>query len=99
MLSRVALIGLGEVGKILADDLRAAGVAELSAYDVLFADEGSKPSRAAHDRNIARPASAAEAVAGAQLVFSAVTAASDVDAARSAARGLAPGAFYRDLNS
>ena len=95
----IALIGLGEVGTILADDLRSAGVGKITAFDVLFAEPTSAPSRAADDRAIARAASAPEAVSGAQLVISAVTAASDAAAAAAAAPGLSGGAFFLDLNS
>jgi 3-hydroxyisobutyrate dehydrogenase-like beta-hydroxyacid dehydrogenase len=94
---RIALIGLGEVGQILADDLRKAG--EISAYDILFADEASKPSRAAAARNIGRAKNAGEAVTGASLIVSAVTAASDMEAAKSVIPGLGKGAFFVDLNS
>src|SRR5438105_9394881 len=44
---RIGLIGLGEVGQVLANDLhRVAGV-EVGAWDRLFAVEGSEPRRAA----------------------------------------------------
>ncbi len=34
MSGQIALIGLGEVGQILADDLR--GKSEITAFDILF---------------------------------------------------------------
>ena len=37
---RTALIGLGEVGQVLANDLNAAGCANLYAWDRLFAVHG-----------------------------------------------------------
>jgi 3-hydroxyisobutyrate dehydrogenase-like beta-hydroxyacid dehydrogenase len=92
-----ALIGLGEVGQILATDLAARGLSDITAYDVLFADPGSKPSRSAGPAR--KCASAAEAVAGKNLIFSAVTAASDLEAARAVAGAIEPGAFFLDLNS
>jgi 3-hydroxyisobutyrate dehydrogenase-like beta-hydroxyacid dehydrogenase len=92
-----ALIGLGEVGQILAVDLAAAGLCDITAHDVLFADDASKPSTSIVP--VRKCASAAEAVAGKALVFSAVTAASDLDAARAVAAAIAPGAFFLDLNS
>ncbi len=97
MSGRIALIGLGEVGQILADDLCNAG--EIAAFDILFTNEDSMPSRAAAARNIARARTAGEAAQGAWLVISAVTAASDLAAAQSVAPSLARGAFFLDLNS
>jgi prephenate dehydrogenase len=34
LLSRIGIVGYGEVGRILAEDLRARGVAPNRAYDV-----------------------------------------------------------------
>lgn len=93
---RIALIGLGEVGKTLAEDL--AGHA-LSAWDVKFADPASAASRNAAALGIAPAASAVEAVTGAELVISAVTAANDLVAAEAVAPGIGRGAFFVDLNS
>jgi 3-hydroxyisobutyrate dehydrogenase-like beta-hydroxyacid dehydrogenase len=97
--SRICLIGLGEVGQILADDLKATGVAHISAYDILFGKPDSIPSRTAKQRDLSLAGSAAEAASGAELIISAVTAANDLDAARSVAEGDLGGAFYLDLNS
>jgi 3-hydroxyisobutyrate dehydrogenase-like beta-hydroxyacid dehydrogenase len=97
--SRVCLIGLGEVGQILTDDLKAAGVAHISAYDILFERANSIPSRVAKARRLAITKSAAEASQDAELIISAVTAASDLDAAESLARDDLRGAVYLDLNS
>ena len=96
-LRRIALIGFGEVGQTLAQDL--AGKADLSAWDLAFADPDSTPSRALPRFQIPAAGSATEAVRGAQLVISAVTAAQDLEAARSVAAALEPGAFFLDLNS
>ncbi len=85
---RVALLGLGEVGGILATDLAARGLPVARAFD---------PARPAKGVELA--ADAVAAVAGADLVISAVTAASALEAARDAAPGLAPGAWFLDLNS
>ena len=38
----VGMIGLGEVGQALARDLRSAGVHSISAFDIAFADRGSR---------------------------------------------------------
>jgi len=96
--SRIALIGFGEVGQTLGADLLAAG-AEVAAYDILFANPDSAPSLALRKIPVRAAKSAPDAVKGAELVIGAVTAASDVDAAMSAAPGLARGAFYLDVNS
>lgn len=95
--SRIALIGFGEVGQTLAQDL--AGKAELAAWDVAFADAGSIPSRALLGRDVRAASSAPDAARGATVVISAVTAAQDLEAARSVCPGLADGAFFLDLNS
>jgi 3-hydroxyisobutyrate dehydrogenase-like beta-hydroxyacid dehydrogenase len=51
------------------------------------------------DHVVRAGASAAEAVAGADLILSAVTAAQDVEAARAAAAAIGQGCFFLDLNS
>lgn len=83
---KVALIGFGEVGRTLADDL--AGKAELAAWDIAVT-----PDHAA----VRAATSAPDAVRGAELVISAVTADQDLAAARSV--GPLDGAFFLDLNS
>jgi len=95
--SRVCLIGFGEVGQILAADL--ADVADLSAYDILFDKPDSIPSRALKNQKVRAGKSAAEAATDADIVLSAVTAASDLDAAKSVATGLKRGAYFVDFNS
>lgn len=94
---RIALIGFGEVGQTLAQDLAAK--AALSAWDVAFADPGSLPSRALARHPVRVGRDAADAVTEAELVISAVTAEQDLTAARSVATCLPRGAFFLDLNS
>ena len=94
----VTLIGFGEVGQTLGADLLRAG-ANVTAWDVLFAKADSMPLRALSKVPVRAARSAADAVAEAELVISAVTAASDVDAARSVAPHLRRGTFYLDVNS
>jgi 3-hydroxyisobutyrate dehydrogenase-like beta-hydroxyacid dehydrogenase len=96
--SKVALIGFGEVGQTMARDLKVAG-AELWAYDILFPEENSAPRRALRKHPVKVAASAADAAQEAELIVSAVTAASDLDAARSVLPGLKPGTFFLDVNS
>ena len=97
--SHVCMIGLGEVGRIFAEDLKALGVERVTAYDLLFKDPSSKPSRNAAEAGVEVCATAEAAVAGAELVVSAVTAAQAMAAARSIAPAIAKGAFMLDVNS
>lgn len=84
----ICLLGFGEVGQILASDLKRHA---LRAWDLTFTDPARRASLAAQ--------SPIEAVKGATLVISAVTAARDVAAAASVAPGLTQGCFFLDLNS
>ena len=95
----VALIGLGEVGQALARDLKGAGVQAISAYDIAFADPGSRQSLAAEALGVAKAATAPDAARKATLAISAVTAGSALDAARATAPGLANGTMFLDVNS
>jgi len=96
----IALIGLGEVGRILAQDLQHAGGVRLHAWDRLFPVPGSEPQRAARLLSFLRTAGAlAGAVRGSSLVISAVTAEECQAAASEAAPALSRDAFYLDLNS
>jgi 3-hydroxyisobutyrate dehydrogenase len=99
MPAHIGLIGFGEVGRIFARDLKALGVGRITAFDLLFADPASLPGRSAVEGRIEACPSAAEAVAGADLVISAVTAAQTLTAAGSTLGALKPGAFLLDVNS
>jgi 3-hydroxyisobutyrate dehydrogenase-like beta-hydroxyacid dehydrogenase len=95
----ISLIGYGEVGRILAEDLRARRIA-VGAYDLKLDTDHGQPLRehaAAHDVVLA--ASHASAVHGADLVISAVTASQAVAVAEATAAGLRRGAFFLDFNS
>ena len=96
---QVTLIGYGEVGRILAEDLRAAGVA-VCAFDLKLHAEAGEPLREhalAHGVRLAD--THAQAVQGAGLVVSAVTASQAVAVAQACVPGLASGAFFLDFNS
>ena len=96
MIRFVAFIGFGEVGSILAADLLALGNLRITAYDTAFADPASKAGTNAADTP--RAASAAEAARDADLIISAVTAGSALEAVRSL--GALPHApFVLDVNS
>jgi 3-hydroxyisobutyrate dehydrogenase-like beta-hydroxyacid dehydrogenase len=98
MNTRVCLIGFGEVGQWLASGL-ASRAASLKAWDLKFADAQSQPSRAALRFAGLATRGVAEAVADANVVISAVTAAQIGDAAGSVAPHLPRNAWYFDLNS
>lgn len=98
-IDRVCLLGFGEVGQILADDLPQAGVTALAAWDIKFPDADSIPSRGLAGRRVTPGADAPHAADGADLVISAVTADQTLEAALAAAPGLKPGSFYLDMNS
>ena len=98
---RVGLVGYGEVGRILAEDLRALGVT-VAAYDIKLDDpagEGTPLAAHAAAQGVALAASHAALAEGAELVVSAVTANQTVPVASACAPALKPGAFFLDLNS
>jgi 3-hydroxyisobutyrate dehydrogenase-like beta-hydroxyacid dehydrogenase len=98
-IEHICLLGFGEVGQALADDFQSAGLAQLTAFDLLFKHTESAITRAAVEANVRVANSAAEAVATADLVVSAVTAGQDVAAARSVVGAMKPGAYFLDVNS
>lgn len=96
---RIGLVGYGEVGRILAEDLRARGVA-VAMYDVKLEGDAGVPMREharAHGVTIA-PEHALLA-AQADLVISAVTASQAVSVAQACAGRIASGSFFLDFNS
>lgn len=97
---KICLLGFGEVGGILADDLSALQRLELVAWDRQFEDPASAPSKLAAERPEIRLARAAdEAATSCDLVISAVTAEQDLEAAISILPRLAGDAWFLDLNS
>jgi 3-hydroxyisobutyrate dehydrogenase-like beta-hydroxyacid dehydrogenase len=99
VIDRICLLGFGEVGQTLAADFAAAGVTQLTAYDVLFKHSQSQCSRAARAAGVRVAVSAIEAATDADLIVCAVTAAQDLAAARSVVGGLKRSAFFLDVNS
>jgi 3-hydroxyisobutyrate dehydrogenase-like beta-hydroxyacid dehydrogenase len=96
---QIAIIGFGEVGRILAEDLRAQGLG-VCAFDLKLRGEAGEPMREQALRlGVRLEAGHAQAVAGADLVISAVTASQSVPVAQDCAPGLKPGAFFLDFNS
>ena len=95
----LSLIGYGEVGRILAEDLRAVGHS-VTAFDLKLRGAAGEPMRAhalAHGVTLA--ASHAGAVRQAEIVVSAVTARQTVAAAEACATEFPAGVFFLDLNS
>lgn len=97
--TRVALIGLGEVGRVLAEELPGHDVDSLTAWDVAFADPSSRASGNAKELGLAPAENVAAAIGGADVIISAVTAANAVDAAANCASALSGNPFFVDLNS
>ena len=96
----VCFIGFGEAGQAIASGLRGVGVQAMSAWDILFPQrEGEKLRQAAEKTGVRCAASAAEAVRGTDMVISAVTAASSVEAAQSVRPHLAGQPYFLDINS
>ena len=97
---RIGLVGYGEVGRILAEDLRARGAARLSAYDLKLGGADDGPLRAhAGAHGVALAASHAALAAEADFVVSAVTASQAVAVAEACAPALREGTWYLDFNS
>jgi 3-hydroxyisobutyrate dehydrogenase-like beta-hydroxyacid dehydrogenase len=98
---RIALIGFGEVGKTLAQGFGAVGGREIATFDILFDDAAAGPALKEKARALKAEAcaSAADAARGAEVVISAVTAASAFDVAKEAASYLRAGQFFLDINS
>jgi len=97
---RISFIGFGEAGQAIASGLKDAGVERIAAWDILFPEQAGAPLKAAGEAiGVRAAASAADAVRETDIVISAVTAASSVDAARSVAPHLKGNPYYLDINS
>jgi len=88
-MSTIAILGLGEAGRIYARGLRSAG-AHVRGYD---------PAPAGGGLDIDRARTAAEAARGADVVLSLVGAHAAAEVAASALPALSPSAVYADLNT
>jgi 3-hydroxyisobutyrate dehydrogenase-like beta-hydroxyacid dehydrogenase len=96
---RVGLVGYGEVGRILAEDLRKRGVA-VSAFDLkLHSPSGDALRAHALAHGVALAATHAALAAQADLTVSAVTASQAVPVAQACAPAVRRGAFFLDFNS
>lgn len=98
---RIGLLGYGEVGRILAEDLRATGIAHVATYDRKLDDEAAAGPLRAHaaQHGVALAASHAALAAQSDFVISAVTASQTVAVAQACAPGMPAGAWFLDFNS
>ena len=97
---RISFIGFGEAGQAIASGLRESGIERIAAWDILFPEtEGAKLRTAGEQMGVTLAHSAAGAVADADMIISAVTAASSYEAAESVAPHLTGNPYYLDINS
>ncbi len=96
----VAMIGFGEAGSILGADLAGRGL-QVATYDILLDSPATRGRivQRAQRAGVAVKDSLADAVSGAQLIISAVTAGASADVARAAGAALRPGQTLLDINS
>lgn len=102
--AKVGLLGMGEVGRIVAEDiLRHAPETTLVCWDTAFSDAQSKASQHCAELagfgDVQQVENAAQLASGCDLVISAVTAGEAIAAALSVLPGLRAGCWYMDLNS
>src|SRR5215470_1294358 len=96
---RIGLLGYGEVGRILAEDLRARAL-HVTAYDLKLGGAEAKPLCEHAARHGVVLAASHQALAGsADLIVSAVTASQTVSAARACAPAVRARAWFLDFNS
>lgn len=97
-MTTITFIGYGEAGGILADALAKAN--PVTVWDLKFngSDRDRMVSKAQRG-GVRMAASLADALTGAELVFSTVTAGSALEVARQAARLMLPAQRFLDLNS
>jgi 3-hydroxyisobutyrate dehydrogenase-like beta-hydroxyacid dehydrogenase len=95
----VGLVGYGEVGRILAEDLRQQDVG-ITAYDLKLGNDQAGPLRDhASAHGVALAASHADLAAKADFIVSAVTASQAVAVAQACAPAVKKGAWFLDFNS
>ncbi len=95
----VGLVGYGEVGRILAEDLRKQDMTVV-AYDIkLDGNKGGALREHARDHGVALTASHADLAARADFIVSAVTASQAVPVAQACAPAVKTNTFFLDFNS
>ncbi|HEY6025339.1 MAG TPA: DUF1932 domain-containing protein [Pseudolabrys sp.] len=97
---RISFVGFGEAGQAIASGLREGGIEQITAWDILFpTPDGTTLKAAGQQMGVRLAASVDEAVADADIVISAVTAASSLEAAQSVAPHLKGNPYFLDINS
>jgi 3-hydroxyisobutyrate dehydrogenase-like beta-hydroxyacid dehydrogenase len=97
---RVTFVGFGEAGQAIAAGLRDTGIDRITAWDILFPESaGAHLKQAGESLGVRIASSAGDAARDTDLIISAVTAASSVDAAVSLAPHLSGNPYYLDINS
>jgi 3-hydroxyisobutyrate dehydrogenase-like beta-hydroxyacid dehydrogenase len=96
----VGLIGYGEVGRILAEDLRQQEV-KVAAYDIKLRSDQTGGTLRDHagQHGVTLTASHADLAAQSDFIVSAVTASQAVLVAKACAAAVKQGAWYLDFNS
>lgn len=96
---QIGMLGYGEVGRILAEDLRKQDI-KVSAYDVkLDGEQGAPLRKHAAGIGVELMPSHAALAAQADFIVSAVTASQDVAVAEACAPAIKRGAWFLDFNS
>jgi 3-hydroxyisobutyrate dehydrogenase-like beta-hydroxyacid dehydrogenase len=97
---RVSFIGFGEAGQAIASGLRETGIERIAAWDILFpVADGARLKAAGEAIGVRLAKSAADVVRDTDMIISAVTAASSLEAARSVEPHLSGAPYYLDINS
>jgi 3-hydroxyisobutyrate dehydrogenase-like beta-hydroxyacid dehydrogenase len=98
-ITRLGLVGYGEVGRIFAAALRPQ-LAQLCVADLKLGDPAQAPALQQHAQALGVQAGSLQTLCEqAELLVSAVTASSTLAVAEQAAAHIRPGCFFLDLNS
>lgn len=98
-ITRLGLVGYGEVGRIFAAALRPQ-LAQLCVADLKLDDPAQEPALRQHAQALGVEAGSLQTLCEqAELIVSAVTASSTLAVAEQAAAHIRPGCFFLDLNS
>jgi 3-hydroxyisobutyrate dehydrogenase-like beta-hydroxyacid dehydrogenase len=96
---QIGLVGYGEVGRILAEDLRKQDI-KVAAYDIKLGGDQQAALRDHADKiGVALAASHAELAGSVDFVVSAVTASQAVPVAEACAPAIRQGSWFLDFNS
>ncbi|MCP1778599.1 3-hydroxyisobutyrate dehydrogenase-like beta-hydroxyacid dehydrogenase [Bradyrhizobium japonicum] len=96
---QIGLVGYGEVGRILAEDLRQQDI-KVAAYDIKLGGEHGAPLKEHAARfGVTLAVSHAELTAKSDFIISAVTASQAVPVAKACAGAINQGTWFLDFNS